>query len=796
MSDNIRSAFISQVRAYKKAGFGIGGSFLKHSLYPIKYFKRILPSYGTIVDLGCGEGMLTNLLSRILPGAELIGVDRDKGRIEKAKIVSAEKTRFIASDIMELNISGARAAIVNDVLHHHPYDHQERLLLKVHQLLDDDGLLVLKEVDAEDKADKAWTSFWDKKLYPEDKLFFRKTSDWKEALKKAGFRVLETYRVKHFWPASRTVLVATKKPKLSMINIDNSAAGEVKVLLTGVTGFIGEHLARELLMNGIGGKKTELTLVVRNLFALPDYLRNSKRVKMVVCDLKDIGSKKRELEEYEYVFHLASKVAFFAGKKIIEENVIPTKNLLDVISRSKLKRFVYASTMGALDRARNDDCSSPLHEESSAHPVSHYGISKLEGEELVKNSSLPYSIVRIPWCYGPGMSKTHHVRVLFEKLMRGGFVFRFNWPGKVSIIEATELARIMSEVASSQKAANETYFVSDGHSISFGELFREMGRIVGRKSGTINIPGIFIWLAKIFRAFAPFQLKSLYMNVLSVSTDKIKGIGIEIKNRQPDFLLPLARYINQEKYPSRNRDVVFITGAASGIGLSLANKFYALGWGLFLLDRNEDALRSAAKKLECRWKTMDLADRSLWGELQKIISNNKDIQIVVNNAGIGARGRFEELNWAVIENIINVNSIVPALISHAFIEKHRGTIINIASSSAFQPLPYMAAYTASKAFMLNFSQSITGENIGETEIITVSPSGTATGFQGSSGVKSKKGEKLLDPDLVASDIISLIGKGSRNVVIGRSGKLMHLASRILPVSMQIKLWEYLMRKMR
>ena len=796
MSDNIRSAFISQVRAYKKAGFGIGGSFLKHSLYPVKYFKRILPSYGTIVDLGCGEGMLTNLLSRILPGADLIGVDKDKGRIEKAKIVSAGKTRFIASDIMEFNIPGARAAIVNDVLHHHPYDHQERLLLKVHKLLDDDGLLILKEVDAGDMADRSWTSFWDKKLYPEDRLFFRKTSDWKEALKKAGFRVLETYRVKHFWPASRTVIVATKKPKLARIDIDDPAAGEIKVLLTGSTGFIGEHLARELLMNGIDGKKVELTLVVRDLYALPDYLKNSRRVKTIVCDLMSIGSKKRELEDYEYVFHLASKVAFFAGKKIIEENVLPTKNLLEVLSRSKLKRFVYASTMGALDRARNDDCSRPLDEESSAHPVSHYGISKLEGEELVKRSSLPYSIVRIPWCYGPGMSKTHHVRVLFEKLMKGSFVFRFNWPGKVSIIEVRQLAKMMADIGASPKAANGTFFVSDGQPISFGELFKEMGRIAGKPAGRMNIPGIFIRIAKLFRVLAPFQLKCLYMDAFSVSAEKIKNIGIMSGARRPDFLLPLARYINQEKYPSRHRELAFITGAASGIGLSLAGKFYSLGWGLFLLDRNEGALRSAAEKLECRWKAMDLADRSLWSELQGIINKNRDIGIVVNNAGTGARGRFEELSWAVIENIINVNSIVPALISHVFIEQHRGTLINIASSSAFQPLPYMAAYTASKAFMLNFSQSITGENIGNTEIITVSPSGTATGFQDSAGVRSKKGEKLLDPDLVASRIVSLIGKGSRNVVIGRSGKLMHLASRILPVNMQIKLWEYLMRKMR
>jgi short-subunit dehydrogenase len=154
--------------------------------------------------------------------------------------------------------------------------------------------------------------------------------------------------------------------------------------------------------------------------------------------------------------------------------------------------------------------------------------------------------------------------------------------------------------------------------------------------------------------------------------------------------------------------------------------------------------------------------------------------------------------------MIYVNCLVPAEICRvflpAFLQAKRGTLINIASSSAYQPLPYMAVYSASKAFMLNFSQAIAGELIGRkdhsVEIITVSPSGTATAFQKSAQVKVANLRSLLSPDFVATRILSALGGGSKAIDIGMAGKLMSVSARLLPRKTQLRLWEYLMKEMR
>src|SRR3990172_5688559 len=239
-------------REYASAGVGFGGALLKHSLVPLGLLRSVLPERGLILDLGCGEGMLANLLARSRPGLRVLGLDRDAVRIALASRAAAPNARFEVGDVLEHSLPRAGAAIFNDVLHHHPPWRQVDLIAKAAASLDEDGVLVVKEVDARDRPDRSWTSFWDRRLYPDDALNFRDVAGWRGALFDAGFEVLGVHRVRHPWPASRTVLVCRRRHGVRLRRkIEERAGGSVKVFVTGGTGFIGRRLVRPLKEDGV-----------------------------------------------------------------------------------------------------------------------------------------------------------------------------------------------------------------------------------------------------------------------------------------------------------------------------------------------------------------------------------------------------------------------------------------------------------------------------------------------------------------------------------------------------------------
>lgn len=204
------SSFFRQVEKYRQIGFGFLGTCLKLSLYPMSFLKEILPHQGTVLDFGCGEGMLTNFIAQRLNGIKMIGVDKDAKRIEQAKKAASVNATFFCAAIEDMQITNVQAVIINDVLHHHSTEKQQELIKKALDCLAPNGLLIIKEVDLQDMADRIWTSFWDNLLYPKDTLHFRTPQEWNDLLTGLGCKLIKKYRVKHFWPASRTILVYKK----------------------------------------------------------------------------------------------------------------------------------------------------------------------------------------------------------------------------------------------------------------------------------------------------------------------------------------------------------------------------------------------------------------------------------------------------------------------------------------------------------------------------------------------------------------------------------------------------------
>jgi uncharacterized protein len=187
-------------------------------------------------------------------------------------------------------------------------------------------------------------------------------------------------------------------------------------------------------------------------------------------------------------------------------------------------------------------------------------------------------------------------------------------------------------------------------------------------------------------------------------------------------------------------ETVLITGGSSGIGLELARCFAADGSRLVLVSRKGNALEALASELRKAHKiqaqviTADLAQPEAPARLlAHLQSAGLKVDVLVNNAGFGAQGKFAELPLERQLEMLQVNitslTHLTRLLLPLMIERRRGGILNVASTAAFQPGPGMAVYYASKAYVLSLSEALAEELAGTGVTVTAScPGPTATNF--------------------------------------------------------------------
>lgn len=786
---------------------GLLGVLLKQSLYPRDLLVRVLDGSRLVLDLGCGEGLLTNLLGRALPRTQFRGVDLDVRKIEVGHCAAWDNVRFRVGNLFSVQEIGASAVIFNDVLHHLPEPEQESAFALAQRVLDDEGILVLKEVDSEDRLDCAHTTFWDRRLYPGTPLNFRSTAAWHAIAHRNGFRVLEVRRVTHPWIASRTILVLTKRRRLAVgqsapSRLAHSVTKPLRVLVTGGTGFVGEWVTRELLAVGIKGRPAQVTLLTRRAALVTATWGVRSDLRVIEADLARAPLPAEIGGQWDYVFHLAADVDYFGGSAVFQKNRQATINLLEAMNRESVSRFVFASTMGAVDRGRFDDCRQLLDERSPPHPTSPYGQAKVEEENLVKTSGLSYTILRLPWCFGEGMSPRHHVRKLLGAVRCGSLVTRFDWPGRVSLLSVDEAAKQFVEFATAEATRDQLCFVSDGEPIRFGELFAEMGRVVGRPAaGRTRIPSFVLGLARAVRGLLPFQLKALLFDALAVCDTRARSLGLATQARGDYFLDPLVGFDARETWPNRVRDTAVVTGAASGIGAAVARCLRAEGFSLCLVDKNPIALARLGGALRAQTRIVDLATLAPEGVVDALAGPMApSVRIVINNAGIGMRGALVESSSSGLRDMIaiNVEAVVFSTMKFSLELERRGggTIVNIGSSAAFQPLPYMSAYAATKAFVHSFTLAVAAERPGRVRVLLVAPSGVKTRFQQTAGVATSPRERLLAPEDVAAAITNAIRSSVVLTNVGWRGPIMAAYASVVPLRVQILTWESLMRRQR
>lgn len=239
---------------------------------------------------------------------------------------------------------------------------------------------------------------------------------------------------------------------------------------------------------------------------------------------------------------------------------------------------------------------------------------------------------------------------------------------------------------------------------------------------------------------------------------------------------------------------VLITGASSGIGLDLAHLFAADGYNLVLVARSADKLGNLAAELKRKHKVeafavpIDLAEPAAPEELFRLLDEQGIfIDVVVNNAGFGTHGAFVESDPMAELQMIQVNITALVSLTRLFLPNmlanKRGRILNVASTAAFQPGPYMAGYYASKAFVLSFSEAIAAELSGTGVTVTaLCPGPTDTGFQKRAGMEQTL---LFKANTMTSAEVARIGyramlKGKRVVITGAKNKILAFSTRLAP----------------
>ena len=240
-----------------------------------------------------------------------------------------------------------------------------------------------------------------------------------------------------------------------------------------------------------------------------------------------------------------------------------------------------------------------------------------------------------------------------------------------------------------------------------------------------------------------------------------------------------------------DRPIALVTGASSGIGAAFARRLADRGHDLVVVARDVTRLEKLAGDLPGVDVEVIGADLQQPEQLasveERLIARDRPVDMLVNNAGFGTAGNFAELDVEREVGMIELNITALVRLSHAaagaMIERRRGGILNIGSVGSFQPSPYNATYSATKAFVLSFTEAIHEElKPHGVHVTCVCPGFTSTEFQQRAGIDEGTVPGLLkqDADTVARTALKALARNKAVCVTGLPNKAAVELERILP----------------
>lgn len=249
--------------------------------------------------------------------------------------------------------------------------------------------------------------------------------------------------------------------------------------------------------------------------------------------------------------------------------------------------------------------------------------------------------------------------------------------------------------------------------------------------------------------------------------------------------------------------LALLTGASSGIGLELAKVLAREKHDLILVARTREKLEDLARELEktCAVRCQVIAsDLSRHGSARELYDQTKKLNlsptILINNAGFGDVGEFVEASESKIEKMLTLNMETLTLLTRLYaadmLKNRSGRILNVASTAAFQPGPYMAVYYATKAYVLSFTEALAEELKGTGVTATaLCPGPVLTGFQSAANLTSNarmfKTPAILPAAKVAEIGYDAMKRGCPVAVAGAVNRLMAFSTRLAPRRITAKL---------
>lgn len=246
----------------------------------------------------------------------------------------------------------------------------------------------------------------------------------------------------------------------------------------------------------------------------------------------------------------------------------------------------------------------------------------------------------------------------------------------------------------------------------------------------------------------------------------------------------------------RKWKTALVTGASSGIGREFAREIAARGADVVVVARREERLEELAAEIRSERSVdveiipADLTDPDDLGQVEKRIRDVlPNIDLLVNNAGTTASGRFDRLDIETHDHLIRLNVLALTRLTHAavgpMVERGHGGIINVASLAGFQALPREASYAASKAFVVNLTEAVSEEvRSSGVRLVALCPGFTRTEFHPDESIEKSPlpSQIWMDPEPVVEAGLKALRRGQVVCVPGAGYKAARILSEATPRS--------------